>query len=108
MDKITIKFDDTEIEEYEFHQFKRPILTNDIGINNIVAISFLLVSKILNILLVTKMIKKLYFYAYSVQNSIQSIYRKDFDESKCMYFFIIDEKFFNKYNGIWEKISNIT
>ena len=29
MDKKII-FDDTEIEEYEFHQYKSPILINDI------------------------------------------------------------------------------
>ena len=36
MDKKIIKFDDIEIEEYEFHQYKSPILTSDIDINNIV------------------------------------------------------------------------
>ena len=36
MDKEIIKFDDTEIEEYKFHQHKSPILINDIDINKIV------------------------------------------------------------------------
>ena len=36
MDKNSIKFDETEIEEYEFHQHKSPILINDIHINEIV------------------------------------------------------------------------
>ena len=36
MDKKIIKFDDTEIEEYEFHQHKSPILICDIDINEIV------------------------------------------------------------------------
>ena len=31
MDKKTIKFDDTETEEYKFHQNKIPILINDIN-----------------------------------------------------------------------------
>ena len=31
-----MKFDETEIEEYEFHRYKRPILINDIDINKIV------------------------------------------------------------------------
>ena len=35
MDKIIIKFDDTEKEEYEFHQHKNPISIQDIGINEI-------------------------------------------------------------------------
>ena len=31
-----MKFDDTEIEEYEFHQYKTPISINDTDINKIV------------------------------------------------------------------------
>ena len=38
MDKKIIKFDDTEIEEYKFHQ-KNPILINDVDINKIVVSS---------------------------------------------------------------------
>ena len=36
MHKKIIKFDDTEIEEYKFHQNKSPISINDIDINEIV------------------------------------------------------------------------
>ena len=36
MDKNIIKFDDTEIEEYKFHQNKSPILIIDIDVNKIV------------------------------------------------------------------------
>ena len=36
MDKKIIKFDDTEIEEYEFDQYKRTISISDIDINKIV------------------------------------------------------------------------
>ena len=62
MDKRIIKFDDTEIEEYELHQCKSPILISDLDINEIVvSISFLLVNKILNISSVTKVRKKLTF-----------------------------------------------
>ena len=32
-----------------------------------------------------------------------SAYRTDFDETKFMSFLIKDEKFFGKYNGMWEK-----
>ena len=35
MDKKVVKFDDTEIEEYKFHQNKSSIWINDIGINGI-------------------------------------------------------------------------
>ena len=36
MNKKFIKFDDTEIEEYEFHQPKNPILINEIDIDKII------------------------------------------------------------------------
>ena len=36
MDKKTIKFDGTEIEEYEFHQYNSPISIKNIDINKIV------------------------------------------------------------------------
>ena len=36
MDKKIIKFDDTEIEEYKFHQYKSHISINDIYINETV------------------------------------------------------------------------
>ena len=36
MDKKIIKFDDTDIEEYEFHQYKSPISINDIDVKEIV------------------------------------------------------------------------
>ena len=40
MDKKIIKFDDTEIEEYKFHQNISPISINDIDINKIVVSRF--------------------------------------------------------------------
>ena len=39
MDKKVFKFDDTEIKEYEFHQYKCPILISDIDINKIVVLN---------------------------------------------------------------------
>ena len=68
MDKKIIKFDDTDIEEYEFHQYKSPISINDIDVKEIVLSNkFTLDKKSLNISLVTKIIKKLDVYAYSFQ-----------------------------------------
>ena len=32
-----------------------------------------------------------------------SICRREFDKTKCMYFFIKDGTDFDKYNEIWEK-----
>ena len=36
-----------------------------------------------------------------------SIYERDFDKTKGMYFLIKDETFLLKYNEIWEKVSSI-
>ena len=36
-----------------------------------------------------------------------SKYRRDFDKTKCMSFFIKDEKLSEKYNEIGKKVSNI-
>ena len=36
-----------------------------------------------------------------------SIYKRYSDKTKCMYFMIKDEKIFDKYVTIWEKVSNI-
>ena len=33
------------------------------------------------------------------------IYRRDFDETKYMSFLIKEEKVFDNYNEIWEKVS---
>ena len=35
MDKTIIKFDDTEVEKYKFHQHKSPFLIDNIDINKI-------------------------------------------------------------------------
>ena len=51
------------------------------------------------------MIKELYRYAYSVKKI--SIYKRDSDKTKWMYFLINDENFFYIYNEIWVKVSNI-
>ena len=36
-----------------------------------------------------------------------SVYRRDFDKTKYMYFLIKDEFFFDKYNEIWDIIKNV-
>ena len=65
MDKKIMKSDDTEIEKYKYHQNKSPISINDIDVSKKV-VNFPLVNKILNISLVTNILKKLGLYAYSV------------------------------------------
>ena len=64
--------------------------------------SFLLVSKILNVSLVTKMIEKIIPLCIFCPKMI--IYRRDFDKTKFMYFLIKNNLFFfEKYNEIWGK-----
>ena len=59
MDKKIIKFDDTEIEEYKFHQRKIPILINDIDINKKVVSNKVPFSKEdFKYFLATRMLKK--------------------------------------------------
>ena len=62
-----IKFDSTEMEEYNFHQNRSPILINDVDINKMVVSynNLPLVNKILNISFFTKILRKLDFYVYS-------------------------------------------
>ena len=36
-----------------------------------------------------------------------SIYKRYSDKTKCMYFMIKDDKSFDKYMTIWEKVRNI-
>ena len=65
MDKKIIKFDDTEIEEYEFHQHKSPILIRDIDINEIVVSNKHPFRKQdFKFFFVIKIIKKLDLYVY--------------------------------------------
>ena len=68
MDKQFIKFDDTEIEKYKFHQYKKPISIDNIDINKIVVsheVSF--GKKHFKYLIGYKNAKKLDVYAYSFQ-----------------------------------------
>ena len=104
MDKKIIKFDDTEIEEFEFHKYKSPISLKNIDINKLV------LSKKFSF---GKQDFK-YFIGYNDNKEIRplciffpemSIYKSYFDKTKCMYFIIKDENFFDKYMTIWEKLA---
>ena len=58
MEKIIIKFGDTEIEKQIFQQHKRPISIKNIDINKIKDVMrSLLVKRVLNISLAIKMLK---------------------------------------------------
>ena len=91
MNKKILKFDETEIEEYEFHQYKSLSSIKDIDINEIV---------VSNKFSFVKQDFK-YFIGYKYNKEIRpfciffpdmSIYKKYYDKTKCMYFMIIDEK----------------
>ena len=106
MDKRIIKFDDAEIEEYNYLQYKSPISINDIDINEIV------VSKKFPF---GKQDFK-YFIGYKDNKEIRllciffpemSIYKRYSDKTKCTCFMIKDENIFDKNMTIWEKVSNI-
>ena len=62
------KVDDTEVEETEFHQYKRPISISDIDVNKIV-VSYKLPFGKQNFkyFIGYKDDKKIYLYAYSIQ-----------------------------------------
>ena len=92
MDKKNIKFDDTEIEEYEFHQYKRPIPISDIDINRIVVSNKLPCSKQnLKYFIGCKDDKEI--IPLCIFRPKLSVYRRGFDETKCIYFVIKDNFF---------------
>ena len=89
MDKIIIKFHDTEIEEYKFHQQKCPISINNIDIDKIV------VPNNFRYFLGYKNDKEIRpLCIFSLEISIYKIYS---DKTECVYFMIT----------FWEKVSNI-
>ena len=96
MDKQIIKFSDTEIEKYKFHQHKNPILINNIDISKIVVCNKISFSK--------KSFK--YFVGYKDGKKIRSsciflpkmsVYRRNFDDTKYIYIF----------KKIWEIVRKI-
>ena len=101
-----IKFDDTDIEEYKFHQNKSLILINDIDSNKIVVYNKLPFGE--------QDLK--YFIGYKDAEKIRPlcifhrqiiIYKINFDENRRIYFLIKKEKVFIKYMEILEKVRNI-
>ena len=95
--------DDTEIEEFKFHQYKNLILINNIDINEI---------DVSNKLLFSKQDFK-YFLGYKDNQEIKplciffpeiSIRKRYFDKTKCMYFMKKCEKLFDKYMKFGKKL----
>ena len=68
MDKKIIKFDDTEIEIYKFHQYERPISIDNINANKIIVSNKISFGKNdFKYFIGYKDAKKLDLYAYSFQ-----------------------------------------
>ena len=106
MDKKKKKFNGAEINKYKFHEYKSPLSINGIDINEIV---------VSNKFPFGKQDFK-YFIGFKDNKEIRplciffpemSIDKRFSDETKCMYFIIKDENFFDKYITIWKKVSNI-
>ena len=104
MDKKNIKFGDTEIEKHKFHQHKSPISINNIDINKTVVSNKVSFSK--------KGFKYFIGYKYGKKRPLRilllkmSAYRRDFDKTKYMSILIKDDELLEKYNEIWEQVSN--
>ena len=96
MDKKIIKFDDTEIEEYEFYQHESPISINDIDVYEIaVSNKFPFDKQNFKCFIGYKNNKKLRpLCIFFPEISIYKIY---FDKTKCMYFMIKDENYFKSF-----------
>ena len=104
MDTKILTFGVTEIEECKFHQYKNPILINNIDINKTV---------LSNKFTFGKQDFK-YFIRYKDNKEIRplsiffsemSIYKRYSNKNKWMYFMIKDDKNFDKYI-ILEKITH--
>ena len=99
IDKKIIKFSDTQIEKHKFHQYKSPILINNIDINKIVVsnkVSF----------------GFKYFIGYKDHKKVTplcillpelSAYRRNFDKSQYKMKMMKDDELLEKYNEIWKK-----
>ena len=95
MIKKIIKFDDAEIEEFEFYQYKSSISIKEIDINKIIASNNFPFSK--------QDFK--YFIGYKDNKKIEPLciffletnaYRIDLDETECMSFLMRDKEFLGK------------
>ena len=87
------KFDDTEIEKYIFHQYKRPISKDKTDVNKIVVSNKIYFDKmILNILLVIKMLKenRIFFWENA---SLLLKYQKKFKLWTQKFYFLKHKKY---------------
>ena len=107
MDKRIINFDDRKIEEYKFHQYKSSISINQIDIDIIVVSNKFPFGKQVFIYLIDYKDNKK-FKPLCIFFPETNVYKKDLDETKCMYSLLKDKEFLEKYNEILERVSNTT
>ena len=106
MDKKIIKFDGTEIDEYEFYQYKNLISIINIDINAIVVSKkFTLGKQDFKYFIGNKDNKEIMHLCMFPPG--MKVYERYSDKIKCMYFTIKDEKNIEKYMTTWEKVSNV-
>ena len=107
MDKKIIKLDETEIEEYEFYQYKSPISINDIDIDKIVVSEKSPFgkqdSKYLTGYKDSEKIRPLLIFHPRI-----NVYKKIFYKTKRMYFLVKHKQFLKTHNKIRKKVSSIT
>ena len=99
-----IKSDDTEIHEYEFHQYKSPVSINDIDINEIVLSNKFPFGKHDFISLVAKIIKNKPLCIFFREINVC---KKYFDKTKCVYVMVKDEIFWWIYENLGKGLRNI-
>ena len=106
MEKTIIKFSDIEIQKQKFHQHNGPISIKNYkkkDINKIVVSNKVSFGKkgfkYINGYKDAKKIKPLCIFLPKM-----SAYRKDFNETKYIYFLIKDDELLKRYNKIWKKV----
>ena len=104
-DKKILKFDETEIEEFKFHQYKSRISINDIDIKIVVSNKFPFGKHDFKHFIGYKNSKKVRLLGIFHPQMI--IYKRNIDKNRCIYFLIKEVKVFIKYMEILEKVSNI-
>ena len=93
MDQKIIKFDDSETEEYKFHQNKDPLSINNINTNKIVASNkFLFGKKDFKYFIGCKDSEKIRPLCIFCPQMI--IYKRNFDKNRHIYFLIKEGKSF--------------
>ena len=103
IEKTIIKFDDIKIPKQNFYCHKRPVSIKNVDIDIIVVSKAPLGKRRFKYFISYEDVKKIIpLYAFLPKITA---YRKEFDETKYLSFFIKDGKELERYNEIWDKFS---